>query len=182
VSPTVEPPWAPRWLGRVSVGLAAVFLSLVWLDAAGAGTSRALPPPVRQFVQVAQLFPLAADNVIEWRAEGYRCATGKFEELDVRPFFPIHADDKESSFDRALFFYLKTPRVLGALDEYLARRQNETGPPIGGVMIMSLRLPLPPLGEAGERYQRQPLDSYPREWRRYWYTTPTAARESRCAP
>ena len=95
-------PWAPRWLRRVSVALAVAFLSLLWLDAVGAGTSRALPLSLRPFVQVAQLFPNAAENVIEWRILGFRCATGKFEELDVRPFFPIHADDKESRFERAL--------------------------------------------------------------------------------
>jgi hypothetical protein len=176
-------PWAPRWLRRVSVALALAFLSLVWLDAVGAGTSRALPLSVRPFVQVAQLFPTAAENIIEWRILGFRCATGKFEELDVRPFFPIHADDKESRFERALFFYMKTPLVLAALDEYVTRRQAELGSDqrIGGIMILSLRIPIPPLGTVDERYQRRPLDSYSQEWRHYWYTTARADRSRRCA-
>jgi hypothetical protein len=179
----VAQPWAPRWLRRVSVGLAISFLSLVWLDALGVDTSGALPPSARQFVQVAQLFPFAAENIIEWRILGYRCTTAKFEELDVRPFFPIHADDKESRFERALFFYLKTPRVLAALDEYVTRRQAELGADqrIGGVMILSLRIPIPPLGAATERYQRRPLESYPRAWRHYWYATPRADWDRHCA-
>jgi hypothetical protein len=162
--------------------LALTFLALVWLDAVGTGVAQALPPSLRQFVQVAQLFPYAAKNVIEWRVLGYRCATGKFEELDVRPFFPIHADDKENRLDRALFFYLKTPPVLAAIDDYVGGRQAELGPEqrIGGVMILSVRIPVPELGVVEERYQRKPLESYPREWRRYWYTTPRDDWERRC--
>ncbi len=176
-------PWAPRWLRRVSVALAVAFLSLLWLDAVGAGTSRALPLSLRPFVQVAQLFPNAAENVIEWRILGFRCATGKFEELDVRAFFPIHADDKESRFERALFFYMKTPQVLTALDDYVTRRQDElgAGQRIGGVMILSLRIPIPALGSVSERYQRQPLERYPHDWRHYWYTTASDDRTRRCA-
>jgi hypothetical protein len=42
-------------------------------------------------------------------ARGWRCDLERYEEIDVRPYFPIHSDDKESRFDCAMFFYLPLP-------------------------------------------------------------------------
>jgi hypothetical protein len=85
-----------------------------------------------------------------------------------------------------MFFYHRHRPTLVALDEYLVARQNRaTGTPrIGGVELLSLRLPLPEPGAAFERYRRRPLDEYPRELRKVWYVTPPrrdrpAARRSR---
>ncbi len=173
----------PRWLRRSAVALAALFLSLVWLDAVGTGIWTAVPGPARFFCQVAQLFPHAAEQIIEWHAEGYRCATGRFEELDVAPYFPIHAGDKESTFDRALFFYFKERKVQRALDAYLSANEARRGveQKIGGVMLMSVRLPLPEAGNVAECYQRHTLAEQPANAdRHYWYVTGADERARRC--
>src|SRR5262249_36323543 len=123
-----EPPRTPaaKW---ALVAFAGVWLAGIWLEAVGfTRITNALPPPLKYFTQVAKLFPRAAEMVIEWRAEGFRCATGKFEEIDTRPHFPIRADDKENRFDRAMFFYHTEKRVLEALDTFLVRRESALGP------------------------------------------------------
>jgi hypothetical protein len=182
----IAQPWVPSWVQKASIGLAVVYLASVWGDAVtNRVPTRWLPAVTRPFVQTAGLFPRAAEMVIEYRAEAYRCDIEKFEELDVRPYFPIHADDKESRFERALFFYRNNPHVLTALDRYLTREASKPGPDghidrIGGVMLFSLRLPIPPLGSVPERYERKPLSAYPHEERHYWYTTSIAERERRC--
>jgi hypothetical protein len=166
------------------MALGVVYLVAVWLDAAGMGLpDQLLPRPVRFFTQVADLFPNAARASIEWRARGWRCDSRRFEELDVRPFFPIRRDDKESRFDRAMFFYHRQRRVLEALDDYIVASQNRSNPDrrIGGVLLMSLRVPIPPLGERVPRRQWMPSADFPSSVeRRYWYTTPPDAREKRC--
>jgi hypothetical protein len=178
-------PWATSGLRRVVAGAGALYLLAVWLD--GAGTripDRVLAPPLRLFVQVADLFPDASPFSIEWRARAWRCDLARFEELDVRPYFPIHRDDKESRFERAMFFYHRDGRVLEALDAYLTSAQNRLHPDarIGGVMLLSLRVPIPLLGSAGARYERVPIASYPSSvTRQYWYTTGIEERKRRCA-
>jgi hypothetical protein len=83
-----------------------------------------------------------------------------------------------------MFFYHRQPRVLEALDAYLTSEQNKLHPDerIGGVMLLSLRVPIPPLGEPGPRRERRPLASYPASLpRQYWYTIGIEARRQRCA-
>jgi hypothetical protein len=178
-------PWAPLALRRVATVLGLAYLLAVWLDATGLrGTERLLPPFLRFFVQVAELFPRAADYVIEWRVRGYRCDLARFEEMDVRPFFSIRRDDKENRFDRTMFFYRREPRVLAALDDFLTAPSRGLGfqPPIGGVMLLSLRVPIPSLGSADPGYERLPIDRYPRSVeRKVWYLTPIEVRDQRCA-
>jgi hypothetical protein len=166
------------------LALAGLYLAGIWLDAVGlTRITQVLPGPLRFFTQVARLFPQAKDMTIEYRAEGYRCATGKFVELDLRPHFPIRADDKENRFDRAMYFYHEEKRVLAALDGFIVRRESALGPErrIGGVLLMSLRIPVPEPGTPEERYHRVPLDELPRTIeRKYWYTTSPEAREKAC--
>ena len=176
--------WAPRRLRRVAAALGAIYLAAVWLDASGTGIPNAvLPLPLHFFIQEAALFPRAAEDVIEWRAEGWSCDQHRFEEIDVRPFFPIRRDDKESRFHRAMFFHFHQRRVLESLDAYLTREQNRAYPAarIGGVMLLSLRVPIPPPGTQEPRYRRLALAEYPGAVeRRYWYTTSAAALARRC--
>lgn len=177
-------PWAPMWLRRTAGVAAAIYLVSIWLGAAGCGLpDQVLPLPFRFFTQVAELFPRAAPEAIEWRARGWRCDVGKFEQLDVRPFFPIRRDDKENQFDRAMFFYHHDRPVLEALDAYLVDAQNRASPDqrIGGVMLLSLRIPIPPLGEPGPREHWMAVDEYPSSvMRKYWYSTGSLARQDRC--
>src|SRR5262249_11409221 len=113
--------------------------------------------------------------------KGYRCARRRFEELDLSPYFPIHAGDKENRFDRALFFYLENKRVLEALDAYIVDAESKRGDPIGGVMIFSLRAPISEPGSDEPRYRRVPVDQIPPSvTRRYWYVTGSDERARRC--
>ena len=170
---------------RRALGIVGAFyLTAVWLDAVHVTTlERVLPPAGRQFVQAAELFPTAAPFVIDWRARGWSCATHQFAEIDLRPMFPIRRNDKENRFFRAMFFYHRERRVLEALDAYITREHNRLDPqnPIGGVLLLSLRIPIPAPGSAEERFRRQPIDDYPAAVeRRAWYTTSPDERQARC--
>ncbi len=182
--PVVAQPWVSQRVRRIVAVLAAVYVVSVWMDGAGLKLpDHVLPLPVRFFVQEAELFPHAARDAIEWRAEGWRCDLGRFEEIDVRPFFRIRSDDKESRFYRAMFFHAHQRKVLDAMDEYLSREQNRAHPEarIGGVMLLSLRIPIPPPGTPEGRYQRLPLAEYPQSvQRKYWYVTSSEERTRRC--
>ena len=177
-------PWLSPRARRIVMVLAGIYALFVWMDAAGLNLpDRILPLPMRFFLQEAALFPDAARDAIEYRAEGYRCDTGRFEEIDVRPFFPIQRDDKESRFYRAMFFHRRQKKVLQALDQFIVSQQNRAHPDlrIGGVMLLSLRIPIPPPGTPEGRYQRLPLTDYPQEVeRKYWYVTPPGERTQRC--
>jgi hypothetical protein len=174
-----------RWL-RWGLGtLAGAYLAAVWLDASGfSSVTRRLPGPIRFFVQVAELFPHAAEESVEWRAKAWSCTRGGFEELDVRPFFPIRREDKESRFYRAMFFHHRQRRVLEELERFIVREQDRLHPDdrIGGVMLISLLKPIPPPGTREERYQWRPLDQYPATTiRHYWYVASPEDCRRRCA-
>jgi hypothetical protein len=180
----VAEPWTPPRFRRVLTVVAGIYALFVWMDAAGLNLpDKILPLPVRFFLQEAALFPDAARDAIEYRAEGWRCDLGRFEEIDVRPYFPIQRDDKESRFYRAMFFHRRQRKVLEALDQFIVTEHNRAHPEgrIGGVMLLSLRIPIPPPGTPEPRYQRLPLTDYPQEVeRKYWYVTPTGERTQRC--
>jgi hypothetical protein len=159
----------PPWFRRARAVAAAVYLGGILLNVAGAPLEKVLPRPALYFMQIARLFPNALDATIEYRAEAYRCDDQRWAELDVRPYFPLHPDDKESRFDRAMFFYRRSQSVMKALDDYLV-----------GVMLLSLRIPVPPPGEAVEPYRRKPLADYPAAERKYWYRTAHEDTDARC--
>jgi hypothetical protein len=181
-----RPAARPRPKGwRVLVAaLATVYLLAIALDAAGSGwPARFLPLPLRFFVQVAELFPHASRDAVEWRAEAWRCDDGTVSELDVRPFFPIRPDDKESRFYRAMFFYHRQPRVLRALEQFIIREQNRRHPEqrIGGVTFLSLLIPIPAPGTALQPYRRQPIADYPATViRNRWYAPDPELCRRRC--
>jgi hypothetical protein len=180
----IAPPWLSAGARRIVAVLAGIYALFVWMDGAGIGLPDAiLPLPLRFFVQEAALFPHSARDAIEWRAEGWRCDLGRFEEIDVRPLFPIRRDDKESRFYRAMFFHYRQRRVLEALDQFVVREHNRAHPEarIGGVMLLDLRIPIPPPGTPEKRYERLPLADYPQGVeRKYWYVTASDDRTRRC--
>jgi hypothetical protein len=152
----------------------------MFLEGSGAQLHRVLPRPVLFFCQIAALFPHAATFSIEYRAQGYTCGN-RVVELDLRPFFPIHAEDKENRFDRAMHFYRQDRTVMQALETYVLREHNRSDPDkIGGVSFMSLRIPLPAPGAPFPRYERKPLSDYPPEYRKIWYATPHDTVLRRC--
>ena len=162
----------------------AVCAVIYWIGLFGEGCDPGalghIPRAVRYFMQVASLFPKAAENVIEYRAEAWYCAEHTWRELDVRPFFPLRANDKENRFDRAMHFYRHEAAVMQPLDDYIVGSQNARGAPVGGVQLLSLRIPIPKPGQVTERYTRKKIDEYPAEWRHYFYRTPGAKRVERC--
>jgi hypothetical protein len=158
-----------------------LYIAGVFIEGAGGGRlDRIVPRPILFFCQIAALFPRAATHRIEYRAEALPCQGPAFE-VDVRPFFPIHADDKESRFDRALHFYRNDRPTMEALESYVMdgyhRREQA---PIGGVLFLSLRVPIPAPGSAFPRYERAPLADFPKEQRKVWYATSRDVVNRRC--
>jgi hypothetical protein len=175
---------------RVALGaLAGCYLAGVWLDGVGSTLpSHFLPRAANYFLQVAALFPKAATMTIDYRAEAWVCADRKWEELDTRPYFPLDPDDKENRFQRVMHFFRDDRTVMHALDDYLVE-QHPSGKgadgidplkPIGGIRVMSLRIPLPAPGEALQRFGREPLSAYPESERHHFYHTTRAKAAERC--
>jgi hypothetical protein len=206
--PTLAANWGGVGVRRALLGLGAAFALAVVLGAAGSRLPRALlPSGINYFTQIAKLFPSAAQAVIDYRAEGWACAEGAFVEIDVRPHFPIHADDKESRFARALFFHRTDRPVMQALKTYIVTRHNtrvlagegaQDTPPataaIAGVRFSSVRWPIPPPGAPVEPLARTPLASLldlrpcPRQFSpehapcvAHFYFTRPSVRAERCA-
>jgi hypothetical protein len=183
-------PSPPRARGRTAVRvLAGVYLAGVWLDGVGSTLpSHVFPRVTNYFFQVAALFPRAATMTIDYRAEAWVCADKKWEEIDPRPYFPIDPDDKENRFQRVMHFFRQQEETMHALDAYLVERhasgngQDGISPDetIGGVRLLSLRIPLPNPGEPLERNRRLPLSAYPEDERHVWYHTPRSKVAERC--
>src|SRR4051794_6469738 len=171
----------PKGVRRALVGVACVYLAGVFFEGIGKTFLQSiLYRPFIYFAQIAALFPRIATYSIEYRAEGYRC-DGQVSEIDVRPYFPIHADDKESRFERAMHFFMKDKSTLGVLDAYITDRYNRDHDlKIGGVVLMSLRIPIPAAGASFARYQRTALSAHPKGERKVWYKTPADVVLGRC--
>lgn len=178
----VVPGWGPWWLRAALVVVAGLYLFVLALANTGSNISKGLPAVPRYFTQVACLFPRAALMGIEYRVEGWSCDQQAWVPLDHRPDFPLHSDHKESRFHRLGSFYRRELPVMQALDAYLVRRNAARGVRIGGIRYSSLRIPLPPVGGAIERYRWKPLDAFPAEYRKGWYETGRINRTARCAP
>ena len=188
---------ARAWGGGVvtkALGVVAVvYLAGVWSEAVKSGTSaRWLPAPVAYFTQVAALFPGAARVTLDYRVEGYRCRDKSWSEIDVRPYFPIDADNKENRFYRFFHFYHQADEeMMRALEAFVLHHHNADaidaaaagrgGEQVGGVRFVRLKLPIGAPGDGEPRYERKPLDAYPDEVRERIFATPKAQREERCA-
>jgi hypothetical protein len=169
--------------------LAGAYLAGVWLDGVGSTLpSHFLPRVPNYFLQIAALFPRAATMSIDYRAEAWVCADRKWEELDTRPYFPLDPEDKENRFQRVMHFFRQDETTMHALDAYLVERHVsgkgldgiDSVKPIGGVRLMSLRIPLPSPGQPLERNRRLPLSQYPEEERHVFYHTPRSKLADRC--
>ncbi len=184
------------WRGRaapVVLGvIAAAYVAAVWSEAVKVDTSaRWMPEPLAYFTQIARLFPRAALATIEYHVEGFRCRDATWTEIDVRPEFPIDADNKENRFYRALHFYHAHRPTMRALDAFIVTRENERaidaaarglgGDRIGGIRVHRLTIPFGAPGEGAARYAKRPLLAYPEDERKELYHTPESMREERCA-
>lgn len=182
VEPSPAPLPAPTWRRNVLLAVAAVYLATVWLDGVGSNLpAKLLPRAALYFGQIAALFKWAGEKQIDYRAEGWVCSEKKWVEIDVRPFFPLDADNKENRFYRAVQFYRRDRKVMRALDDFVVQRENaRSDRKIGGVRFLSLRIPYPPPGATIEPYKRQELATYPEDQRHNWYYTPKSKRHERC--
>jgi hypothetical protein len=141
-------------------------------------------------LQVAALFPHAALNVIDYRAEAWLCTDRRWEELDTRAYFPLDPDDKENRFQRVMHFLRDNRPTMRALDDYIVSGHAAgglsrpdgipEGTSLGGIRVLSLRLPLPEPGAPLTRSSRRPLAEYPKTVRKYFYHTPRSKRAERC--
>jgi hypothetical protein len=163
--------------------VAAIYIVTVWLDGVGSNLPARWTPRVwLYFSQVAALFKNAGVMAIDYRAEGWSCSEKRWVEVDVRPFFQLDAENKESRFHRVMQFYRKERKVMRALESYVMQRNNAVSsrPQIVGVRFLSLRIPYPKLGTHVEPVEHKPLASYPNEMRHNWYWTPASQRRDRC--
>jgi hypothetical protein len=162
-------------------GIAAVYLASIGLDGSGCSwPTDVLPRPLAFFTQVSVLFPKVAYATIDYRAEAWVCSRQEWVELDTRPYFPGHPDDKENGFNRVMHFFRENRKTMQALDRYLVRSHNAASERIGGVRLLSLRIPIPKVGTPFERYVRRPLSYYPQAERKNFYHTPESVRAKRC--
>jgi hypothetical protein len=179
--------WRGTFLPRLLTAIAVTYFGCIWLDALGSRLpTNVLPSTLGYFVQVACLFPHAAETVIDYRVQGWDCRRSQWVEIDSRTDFPMNADNKENRFYRTLHFFRQNRLVMRALDAFLLDRHNgrarrgEDTAVIGGIRTLSLRLQIPTPGQKVSPYERRPLDSYPEAQRRYWYWTPLSTRAERC--
>jgi len=172
--------------------LGAAYIAFIFLGSAGSQLPRdLLPRPALHLTQIACLFPRAATFQIEYRLAAFDCVEGRFHELDTRPYFPIRPDDKEGTFHRLGHFYRRHPEVMAAFDSFMVEAHNAIvargeipkdgiANPIGGILLFSLRIPLPEPGEETPRYRYLSLEESEREWRKPWYQSRRQLREARC--
>jgi len=186
--------WGPFGFRVLLVFVGATYIFMVMANAAGSKVTRVLDPVLLYSVQIARLFPNSARMTIDYRVEGWVCETQEFVEIDYRPFFPIHQNNKENRFHRAMFFHRRDRPAMQALDAYISDNHNarvrsltaasDDDPRlrmIGGIRVSSLRIPIPDPGSRVERWDPQPLEAYPESYHRHWFYTRMSERRSRCA-
>lgn len=184
--PTDVTPSKRSWKRYAPIAIAGLYLADVWLDGVGSTIpGKVLPRSLLYFGQIAALFPHAGEKQIDYRAEGWVCSERKWVEIDPRPWFPIDNDNKENRFYRAVQFYRENRKVMRALDEYVTAHHNAShdanaNKKIGGVRILSLRIPLPAPGTKINPYKREELAKYPEDQRHNWYWSPGSIRRERC--
>src|SRR5450432_3771396 len=189
-APRVAEGWGPRWFRLLLIPLSCLYFAELALGSNGWAVLGSAVPATRFFTQGACLFPEASDAAIEYRVEGWSCARQRFEELDYRQDFPMHAGDKESRFYRMASFYHQNRQVMHALEAFLIARHNEraargddTAPAglIGGIRLTSVRVPFPAPGQPVERYRYRRLADYPESYHKAWYYTPSSRKLRFCA-
>lgn len=188
--PRVAVGCGPVWFRRLSVFAAGAFLLELALGSNGwAPIPDSGLGPLRLFSEGACLFPDASEFAIEYRVEAWSCVRQRFEELDYRADFPMHASDKENRFYRVASFYRSNRQVMRVLEAYFLQRHNERvargedvtpSGAIGGIRLLSVRVPFPATGEKIARYRYLPLVSYPASYRKDWYYTPVPRRPELC--
>jgi hypothetical protein len=150
-----------------------------------------LPQPGKFFVDATGLFPYADKVAQEYRLQGWSCGRKRWEWLDPRPYFPLRGDDKESRFQRLAHFYHYNRTVMWALDDFIVGHHPDFDDgidgPIGGIQLLDITRPIPPVGTEIERYEYKPLEPVPRELEKLNYKTvrdcpATEEADKKCEP
>jgi hypothetical protein len=190
VDDTVARGPGPTWLRWALVVVA--FLYFVGLLTCSSGWKTVPQSPVLKqvgfFVEAAGLFPKADVISFEYKLEAWSCERRRWEKMDPRPYFPIEADNKESRFQRLVWFFRKSANlrtVMNALDEYVvahhAGADDAVSGVIGGIRVYEVWRDLPPPGETTARYAYAPLRPLqPNEQRKDIFNTRTSVRKQRC--
>jgi len=70
---------------------------------------------------------------------------------------------------------------MEALETYVMDRYNlREATKLGGMIFLSLRVPIPAPGSAFPRYERAPLSDFPKEQRKVWFATSRDVVNRRC--
>ena len=121
------------------------------------------------------------------------CAEASGRSSTRGPYFPLDPDDKENRFQRAMHFFRREsdddararrlPRASATTRGTGARRRSTRGERIGGVRLLSLRIPIPTRRRVA-RALPAPTRSrtYPEGERKLFYHTPDRVRAERCGP
>jgi len=169
--------------------LAAAYLAGIFVYGVGCTSQyRFVPGDVSNLLEVAALFPYASREVTEYRIEGYACADRRWDEVDYRAYFALHAEDKENLFQRAVSLYRNDPGAMADLDDYVVDHHNArahadgtaTGQPIGGVRFVRVGMSIPKPGAALQPFKHKRLAEYPKSRRHVVYATPAADIDARC--
>ena len=182
----------PPWLRIVLASIATFWIALLVFVRVSSKLEFKVPAVPRFLLQCSCLFPYSAEMRIDYRVEGWSCARQGWYELDYKPYFPIHSDDKESEFARLGHFYREDKPAMDALDTYLVSHHNQRvasggdaddgiAGPIGGIRFLSLRIPLPEVGGHVEPYREMPIKEISPDHRKYWFATDPDLRAQRCA-
>lgn len=172
----------PRWLRRAFGVLAGLyFVALV-----------KHPPPWRGvrvagfFTESTCLFPRANVIASDFRLSAWSCSAVHWEPLDPSAYFPIEADDKESRFQRFVYFYQTNRPGMLALAAWIEERHPTTADgitgAIGGIRIDRWTRPIPAPGSTIQPYVYRPLERLPADQLKPLYYTPGPDRRGKCAP
>jgi hypothetical protein len=170
----------PRWFRRALVGVALLYFAALVKRL----PDHRLVRPFAFFTRATCLFPDAATSKIEYRLAAWSCEARRWRPLDIRPYFPIRAEDKESRFHRVAHFYKRNRTVMQALDAYVTDRHagvdDGISGPIGGIRLYQIVEPIPPVGSRVARWRFEPLAAMPAEHVRDLFYTPGPERKLRC--
>jgi hypothetical protein len=156
----------PTWLRWGLVAVAALYFLGLLIYSPGWKTvpDKPVVKPIAFFLEAAGLFPKADEIAFEYRLEGWSCARRRWEKLDPRPYFPIEADNKESRFQRLVWFFRKSANyktIMSALDDYVVARHEGVDDaidgPLGGIRVYEVWRDLPPPGAPTDRYAFHPV-------------------------
>jgi hypothetical protein len=152
----------------------------------------AIPRPIAFFVEAPGLFPFADRVSFEFKLDGWACSPRAWVPLDPRAYFPIEADNKESRFQRLVWFYRyhdmskdHLRALMSALDDYVlahhAQLDDGYRGELGGIRVYEVYRELPAPGDDVERYTFDPLAPLqPGEQRKDIFNTRSTVRKQRC--